>query len=69
MLYRLWLGRAFDLGGFRSQAKVIYRDISKTDNLDIRITSQALKGLRKKFDEPALKKTMVNFFTADFIKL
>ena len=69
MLYRLWLGRAFDLGGFRSQAKVIYRDISKTDNLDIRITSQAMRGLRKRFDESALKKTMVNFFTADFIKL
>jgi len=69
MLYKLWLGRCYDLSGFRTQAKVIYKDIVKTDNLDLRITDAARQGIRKRFDEKALKKVMINCFTAEFIRL
>ncbi len=69
MLYKLWLGRAYDLSGFRTQAKVIYKEIVKTDNLDVRIIDAACRGIRKRFDEKQLKRVMVNCFTAEFIKL
>ncbi|MCX7959617.1 MAG: hypothetical protein N3B13_11285, partial [Deltaproteobacteria bacterium] len=69
MLYRLWLGRTYDLSGFRTQAKVIYREIVKTDNLDIRIIDAACRGIRRKFSEKELNRVMINCFTAEFIKL
>ncbi|MGB9599789.1 MAG: C45 family autoproteolytic acyltransferase/hydrolase [Myxococcota bacterium] len=69
MLYKLWLGRTYDLSGFRTQAKVIYKEIVKTDNLDVRLIEAACRGIRRRFDDTQLKKVMLNCFTAEFIKL
>ncbi len=69
MLYRIWQGRIYDLQGFRSQAKVVYKEIVKTDGVDFRIIEAAKSGIRKRYRESALDSVMVNFFTADFIKL
>jgi hypothetical protein len=69
MLYKLWLARTYDLSGFRVQAKVIYKEIVKTDNLDVRIIDAACRGIRKRFDEKQLSRVMINCFTAEFLKL
>lgn len=69
MLYRLFKGRLYDLQGFRSQAKAIYKEIVKTDGIDYRIINAARLGLRRRYSESSLNGVIVNFFTADFMKL